>query len=92
MTEALGLREPAGTADRLLAGDPSDCEWATAEFLNYVATTWEKQDVRLPQHAPAVARTAVCSLARQEGIGSCLSLRPPVARTVAVRPAGRNSR
>ncbi|MFG2887596.1 hypothetical protein ACGFYV_35855 [Streptomyces sp. NPDC048297] len=43
-------------ADQLLISDPSDAERATAELLNYVATTWEKQDLPLRQHAQAVAR------------------------------------
>ena len=44
-------------ADRLLASDPSDSERATAELLNYVAATWDKQDHPLREHAQAVART-----------------------------------
>ncbi|MFB6718394.1 hypothetical protein ACFCZY_41705 [Streptomyces sp. NPDC056237] len=44
-------------ADRLLASDPSDSDRATAELLNYVAATWEKQDLPLRQHAQAVARS-----------------------------------
>ena len=43
-------------ADRLLTSDPSDSERATAELLNYVAATWEKQDLALRQHAQSVAR------------------------------------
>ncbi|MEC4020454.1 hypothetical protein [Streptomyces sp. H27-D2] len=43
-------------ADQLLTSDPSDSERATAELLNYVAATWEKQDLPLRQHAQAVAR------------------------------------
>jgi hypothetical protein len=43
-------------ADRLLTSDPSDPERATAELLNYVAATWDKQDLPLRQHARAVAR------------------------------------
>ena len=46
----------AYAADRLLTSDPSDSERATAELLNYVAATWEKQDLPLRQHAQAVAR------------------------------------
>ncbi|QIB49473.1 hypothetical protein [Streptomyces aureoverticillatus] len=46
----------AYAADRLLTSDPSDSQRATAEFLNYVAATWEKQDLPLRQHAQAVAR------------------------------------
>lgn len=46
----------AHAADRLLTGDPSDSERATAELLNYVAATWEKQDLTLRQHAQAIAR------------------------------------
>jgi hypothetical protein len=44
-------------ADKLLASDPSDTERATAELLNYVAATWDKQDHPLRQHAQALART-----------------------------------
>ncbi|MCG7527786.1 hypothetical protein MHW47_25545 [Streptomyces sp. OfavH-34-F] len=44
-------------ADKLLASDPSDSERATAELLNYVAATWDKQDHPLREHAQAVART-----------------------------------
>ncbi|MEV5567886.1 hypothetical protein AB0L54_34285 [Streptomyces sp. NPDC052196] len=47
----------AYAADRLLTGDPSDSERATAELLNYVAATWDKQDLPLREHAQAVART-----------------------------------
>ncbi|MFI9588094.1 hypothetical protein ACIHCQ_41365 [Streptomyces sp. NPDC052236] len=43
-------------ADQLLISDPSDSERVTAELLNYVAATWEKQDLPLRQHAQAVAR------------------------------------
>ncbi|MFF9690508.1 hypothetical protein [Streptomyces sp. NPDC014623] len=46
----------AYAADRLLTSDPSDSERATAELLNYVAATWEKQNPALRQHAQAVAR------------------------------------
>jgi hypothetical protein len=69
--------------------DPSDSERATPELLTYVAATWDHQDVPLREHAQAVARASVRSATRYEGIASYLSLRPPVARTVAVRPAGR---
>ncbi|MFJ2420012.1 hypothetical protein [Streptomyces brevispora] len=44
-------------ADKLLASDPSDSERATAELLNYVAATWDKQDLPLREHAQAAART-----------------------------------
>ncbi|MDX3370117.1 hypothetical protein PV387_29520 [Streptomyces sp. ME02-6987-2C] len=44
-------------ADQLLASDPSDSERATAELLNYIAATWDKQDLPLREHAQAVART-----------------------------------
>ncbi|MEU1628296.1 hypothetical protein ABZ746_23790 [Streptomyces sp. NPDC020096] len=44
-------------ADRLLTSNPSDAERATAELLNYVAATWDKQDVPLRQHVQAVARS-----------------------------------
>lgn len=47
----------AYAADRLLTSDPSDSERATAELLNYVAATWERQDLPLREHAQAVART-----------------------------------
>lgn len=55
------LNEPSpaadiAAADRLIVSDPSDAERATAELLNYVAATWEKQDLPLRQHAQAVAR------------------------------------
>ncbi|MEW1725075.1 hypothetical protein [Streptomyces sp. NPDC093109] len=46
----------AYAADRLLTGDPSDSERATAELLNYVAATWEQQDQPLREHSQAVAR------------------------------------
>ncbi|MGW2841878.1 hypothetical protein ACWCWD_29335 [Streptomyces sp. NPDC001493] len=46
----------AYAADRLLTTDPSDSERATAELLNYLSATWEKQDLPLRQHAQAVAR------------------------------------
>ncbi|WP_447035013.1 hypothetical protein [Streptomyces sp. DSM 118878] len=39
-----------------MTSDPSNSERATAELLNYVAATWEKQDPALRQHAQAVAR------------------------------------
>ena len=38
------------------ASDPSDRDRATAELLNYVAATWDRQDVPLREHAQAVAR------------------------------------
>ncbi|MFB6945631.1 hypothetical protein ACFWGL_36365 [Streptomyces sp. NPDC060286] len=47
----------AHAADQLLASDPTDSDRATAELLNYVAATWEKQDLPLRQHAQAVARS-----------------------------------
>ncbi|MFJ2819457.1 hypothetical protein [Streptomyces sp. NPDC087294] len=50
----------AYAADRLLTSDPSDSERATAELLNYVAATWDKQDLPLREHAQAV----VCTLTR----------------------------
>ncbi|MYZ37241.1 MULTISPECIES: hypothetical protein [unclassified Streptomyces] len=46
----------AYAADRLLTSDPSDSERATAELLNYVAATWDKQDQPLRQHAQAITR------------------------------------
>ncbi|MFG2683991.1 hypothetical protein [Streptomyces sp. NPDC048392] len=51
----------ASAADRVLMSDPSDSERAVAELLNYVADTWNKQDIPLREHAQAVAR----SLTRQ---------------------------
>ncbi|OEJ21768.1 hypothetical protein AR457_40745 [Streptomyces agglomeratus] len=47
----------AYAADRLLTSDPSDSERATAELLNYMAATWDTQDLPLRQHAQAVARS-----------------------------------
>ncbi|WP_044377344.1 hypothetical protein [Streptomyces noursei] len=44
-------------ADRLLTSDPSDSERAAAELLNYVAATWDKQDLPLREHAQTVARS-----------------------------------
>ncbi|MCX5207559.1 hypothetical protein OG897_39915 [Streptomyces sp. NBC_00237] len=49
-------QDVAYVADRLLCSDPSDSERATAELLNYVAATWDKQDLPLREHAQAVAR------------------------------------
>ncbi|MBM7057890.1 hypothetical protein [Streptomyces durocortorensis] len=45
----------AYAADRLLSSDPSDSERATAELLNYVAATWDRQDLPLREHAQALA-------------------------------------
>jgi hypothetical protein len=47
----------AYAADRLLNADASDRDRAVAGLLNYVAATWEKQDVPLREHAQAVARS-----------------------------------
>ncbi|MEU0214853.1 hypothetical protein ABZ281_06860 [Streptomyces sp. NPDC006265] len=47
----------AHAADRLLNSRASDSERATAELLNYVAATWDKQDLPLREHAQAVARS-----------------------------------
>ena len=59
-----GRREPSTpaadighAADRILANNPSDSDRSVAELLNYVATTWEKQDIPLRQHAQSVARS-----------------------------------
>ncbi|WP_406840765.1 hypothetical protein ACICHK_39490 [Streptomyces sp. AHU1] len=49
------LSTPA--VDVAIASDPSDSERATAELLNYVAATWDKQDLPLREHTQAVART-----------------------------------
>jgi hypothetical protein len=46
----------AYAADRLLTSDPSEADRAMAGLLNYVAATWDKQDVPLREHAQAVAR------------------------------------
>jgi hypothetical protein len=46
----------AYAADRLLTSDPSDSERATAELLNYIAATWDKQDLPLREHTQALAR------------------------------------
>ncbi|MFH9390795.1 hypothetical protein ACIOEY_28985 [Streptomyces albidoflavus] len=43
-------------ADKLLASNPSASERATAELLNCVAATWDKQDLPLREDAQAVAR------------------------------------
>ncbi|MFJ2419943.1 hypothetical protein [Streptomyces brevispora] len=48
--------EVAYAADRLLTSDPSDSERATAELLNYLAATWDTQDLPLREHAQALAR------------------------------------
>ncbi|MET9112064.1 hypothetical protein [Streptomyces zhihengii] len=53
-TPALDL---ALAADKLLASEPSDSERATAELLNYIAATWDKQHPPLREHAQALART-----------------------------------
>ncbi|MFJ6668969.1 hypothetical protein [Streptomyces sp. NPDC091383] len=68
----------AYAADRLLVSDPSDEERATAELLNYVAATWDKQDLPLREHAQAVAR----ALIREERIRPWPHPRPSGARTV----------
>ncbi|MEW2497510.1 hypothetical protein AB0942_28840 [Streptomyces nodosus] len=47
----------ARAADRVFMSNPGDSERAMAELLNYVAGTWNKQDVPLRQHAQAVARS-----------------------------------
>lgn len=46
----------AHAADQLLTSNPGDAERATAELLNYVAATWDRQDAPLRQHALALAR------------------------------------
>lgn len=48
---------PSSVGSALLTSDPSDSERATAELLNCVAATWDKQDLSLREHAQAVART-----------------------------------
>ncbi|MGW2600024.1 hypothetical protein [Streptomyces klenkii] len=47
----------ASVADQVLISNPSDSERAAAELLNYVAATWNKQDLALRQHTQAVARS-----------------------------------
>ncbi|MCZ1012630.1 hypothetical protein [Streptomyces lydicus] len=44
-------------ADRLLTSNPDGRDRAVAELLNYLATTWEKQDAPLRQHAQAITRS-----------------------------------
>ncbi|WP_044377354.1 hypothetical protein [Streptomyces noursei] len=56
--------EVAYAADRVLMSDPSDGDRSAAELLNYVAATWDKQDVPLRQHAQAVARNLLRALDR----------------------------
>lgn len=46
----------AYAADVTLTSNPSDSDRSVAELLNYVAATWDKQDLPLRQHAQAVAR------------------------------------
>ncbi|MGW5803359.1 hypothetical protein ACWFQ7_29070 [Streptomyces bacillaris] len=46
----------AYAADKLLTGDPSDSERATAELLSYMAATWDTQDQPLRQRAQDLAR------------------------------------
>ncbi|MER6916755.1 hypothetical protein ABT354_34315 [Streptomyces sp. NPDC000594] len=52
-----GAADIAYAADRLLASDPSDSERATAELLNHLAATWDRQEPSMRRHARAVART-----------------------------------
>lgn len=47
----------AYAADRLLTSNPSPSERATAELLNYLAATWDNQDIPLRGHAQALARS-----------------------------------
>jgi hypothetical protein len=47
----------AHAADRLLTASTSDQDRAVAGLLNYVAATWDRQDVPLREHAQAVARS-----------------------------------
>jgi hypothetical protein len=54
----------AAAADRVRMSNPSDSDRSVAELLNYVAATWEKQDLPLRQHAQAVARNLIRSLTR----------------------------
>ncbi|MCA1222239.1 hypothetical protein [Streptomyces sp. 8L] len=46
----------AAVAAQVLSSEPSDSERATAELLNYIAATWDQQDLPLREHAQAVAR------------------------------------
>ncbi|MEU2688921.1 hypothetical protein ABZ654_34595 [Streptomyces hygroscopicus] len=47
----------AQAADRILMSNPSDADRSVAELLNYVADTWNKQDIPPSEHAQAVARS-----------------------------------
>ncbi|WP_394427352.1 hypothetical protein [Streptomyces sp. SGAir0957] len=49
--------EIALAAGRLLHGTASAQERAVADLLNYVANTWDKQDIPMLQHAHNLART-----------------------------------
>ncbi|WP_331732018.1 hypothetical protein [Streptomyces sp. NBC_00989] len=52
----------AQAADRVLISNPSDADRSAAELLNYIAATWNKQDLPLRQHAQAVARNLLRAL------------------------------
>ncbi|MFF3558226.1 hypothetical protein ACFYXL_32985 [Streptomyces tsukubensis] len=52
-----GAANIAYAADRLLASDPSDSERATAELLNHLAATWDRQEPSMRRHARTIART-----------------------------------
>ncbi|WP_030593867.1 hypothetical protein [Streptomyces anulatus] len=54
----------AAAADQVLISNPSDVDRSVAGLLNYVAATWEKQDIALREHAQAVARDLTGSRTR----------------------------
>jgi hypothetical protein len=56
MTKEFPAEYAAQTADRILISDPNPQDRATAELLNYVSATWEKQHQFLREHVVAVAR------------------------------------
>lgn len=54
--ESTPAADVAAAADLVLISNPSDADRSVAGLLNYVAATWEKQDIALREHAQAVAR------------------------------------
>lgn len=46
----------AAAADQVLISNPSDSDRSAAELLNYIAATWDRQDLPLREHAQALAR------------------------------------
>ncbi|MFE9644265.1 hypothetical protein ACFYO0_09030 [Streptomyces sp. NPDC006365] len=56
----------ASAVDRVLMRNPSDAERATAELLNYISATWQKQDIPLREHhraSPAPSRPPGAAMA-----------------------------